>query len=278
MLAFVWLGFGLIAGSFTNVLILREGAGAFRGRSACPSCRTTLKALDLIPVLSWLFLRARCRACRMPISVQYPIVEILVGLGFVAVGIMPIALALKIIACLIVVLLVAIAVYDLYTMLMPNVWVWAWNALALMFTCVWLWFVGAPLEQYAIAFGWGVAVAAPLFALHFFSHGAWMGFGDVKFVLGMGFLLGPYGFLALFYAFVLGAVVGLLLVFLSSERGVWLRALVTPTMHSHAPAVKVTMKSEVPFGPFLILGTTLIWFGLFYAHTPLLTVFGALPW
>ena len=104
-----------------------------------------------------------------------------------------------------------------------------------------------------------------------------MGFGDVKYALGMGFLLGPYGFLALFYAFVSGAVVGLMLVLLSSPRFAHLKALVTPTVHTSEPLKKVTMKSEVPFGPFLVLGTTLIWFALLFAHMPLLTAFGALP-
>ncbi len=277
MLALVWLGFGLIIGSFTNVLILREGTDALKGRSACPLCGKKLEVRDLIPVLSWMFLRARCRACDAPISVQYPIVEMVVGLGFFAIGSTVMSLFLKLIACAMVVFLVAIAVYDLYHMLMPNAWVWAWNGLALMLTCVWLLQVGADYEQYVLALGWGIAVAAPLFALHFFSRGAWMGFGDVKFALGIGFLLGPYGFLALFYAFLSGAIIGLLLVFFSSERGASVRALVTPTQGSGESAQKVTMKSEVPFGPFLIFGTLLVWFALLHAHMPILSFLGGLP-
>lgn len=277
MSTLVWLGLGLIVGSFTNVLILREGFGALRGRSACASCKETLRARDLVPVLSWIFLRARCRTCSAPISVQYPLVEAAVGLGFYVVGGLLIPIYLKIIACAIIVLFVAIAVYDLYHMLMPNSWVWGWNVLAFLFTSVWLWYVGADVLQYAHTLWWGIAVALPLFALHFFSHGAWMGFGDVKFALGMGFLLGPYGFLALFYAFVTGAIAGLFLVFLSSPAGMRVRALVTPTGRSGEAGAKVTMKSEVPFGPFLILGTILVWFALLYAYLPLLTALGALP-
>lgn len=274
--AIIWLLIGLIAGSFTNVLILREGVGALWGRSACPSCNTTLKPRDLVPVLSWIFLRARCRTCHAPISVQYPLVELAVGIGFYVVGGLLLPLHLKIIACAIIVVLVAIAFYDLYHMLMPNAWVMAWNALALSFTFVWLAAVGAPLEQYLLAIGWGVAVAAPLFVLHFFSGGTWMGFGDVKFASGMGFLLGPYGFVALFYAFVSGAIVGLFLVFLSSSRGNYVRALVTPTQSADMHHAKVTMKSEVPFGPFLIASTLFIWFALFHAITPIFGIFGAL--
>ncbi len=274
--AIVWFLLGLIVGSFTNVLILRDGVGALWGRSACPSCNATLKPRDLVPVLSWVCLRARCRMCAAPISPQYPLVELAVGLGFYFVGGLFIPLHLKLIACAIVVLWVAIAVYDFYTMLMPNAWVWTWNALSLAFTFLWLAEVGAPLSMYVIGVGWGVAVAVPLFMLHLFSRGAWMGFGDVKFSLGMGFLLGPYGFLALLYAFVIGAVVGLALVFNSSPYAAKFRAIVTPTQYSVEPRAKVTMKSEVPFGPFLIVGTLLIWFALFYAYTPLLTFLGLL--
>lgn len=269
MLEFVWFLLGLIVGSFTNVLILREGLGAFRGRSICPSCKTTLRPYDLIPVLSWILLRARCRTCKASISIQYPLVEIAVGLGFFLVGGLFMPLYVKLVACAIIVLLVAIAIYDLYHMLMPNAWVWSWNALSLGFTFLWLAAVHAPLEQYFLALGWGIAVAAPLFALHFFSQGKWMGFGDVKFALGMGFLLGPYGFIAHFYAFVSGAIIGLLLIFFSSPYGKSLRAFVTPKARSREDAARVTMKSEVPFGPFLIFGTILIWLLLIYGHNPL---------
>lgn len=277
MSAFIWLGFGLIVGSFTNVLILRDGVGAFSGRSVCPSCGGRIKARDLIPVLSWLLLRARCRACSAPISVQYPLVETVVGLGFYVIGGLLMPLYLKLIACAIIVLWVSIAVYDLYHMLMPNAWVWGWNALAAIFTFLWLGAVGAPLEEYLSAVGWGIAVAAPLFALHFFSRGAWMGFGDVKFALGIGFLLGPYGFLALLYAFVSGAIVGLGLVFLSSPYVLTLLNRVTPKLYAGESPHKVTMKSEVPFGPFLVLSTAFIWFALFYAYMPALTFLGLLP-
>lgn len=82
---FVWL-FGLCVGSFLNVVVYRLPAGLSVSEprwSFCPRCRATLQPLDNIPVLSWLWLSAKCRYCRAPISAQYPLVEAATGLAFV---------------------------------------------------------------------------------------------------------------------------------------------------------------------------------------------------
>jgi leader peptidase (prepilin peptidase)/N-methyltransferase len=81
--AFVFL-FGLIIGSFLNVCILRipGGKSIVTPASACPGCGAPIKPYDNIPVLSWLLLRGKCRACRKPISAMYPAVELLTGLLF----------------------------------------------------------------------------------------------------------------------------------------------------------------------------------------------------
>src|SRR4051812_42460706 len=86
VLSFVFGIFGLIIGSFLNVLILRHGERSLGGRSACMSCGRTLKWFDLIPVFSWLALLGRCRTCKKKISVQYPIVEATTAILFAAVG------------------------------------------------------------------------------------------------------------------------------------------------------------------------------------------------
>jgi leader peptidase (prepilin peptidase)/N-methyltransferase len=80
---FVFL-FGLIIGSFLNVCILRipGGKSIVTPASACPGCGAPIKPYDNIPVLSWLLLRGKCRACRKPISAMYPAVELLTGLLF----------------------------------------------------------------------------------------------------------------------------------------------------------------------------------------------------
>ncbi len=88
--------FGLLMGSFANVLILRDNrlSTVWTGRSECPHCGRQLGVLDLVPVLSWLVLRGRCRSCRAPISWQYPLVELAMGImaylsvsiGYLALG------------------------------------------------------------------------------------------------------------------------------------------------------------------------------------------------
>ena len=78
-------GGGLIFGSFANVLIwrLKSGEKIVNSRSRCPHCRKQLKAIDLIPIGSFIFLRGRCRYCRQKISWQYPLVELVIGALFV---------------------------------------------------------------------------------------------------------------------------------------------------------------------------------------------------
>ena len=73
---------GILTGSFLNVCILRipEGRSFISGRSACPVCGRTLRALELVPVLSWLFLGGKCRWCRANISIQYPAVALGMGI------------------------------------------------------------------------------------------------------------------------------------------------------------------------------------------------------
>lgn len=84
---FIWL-LGLCVGSFLNVVIYRLPLGKSLWnpkRSFCPACGTTIRAMDNIPVVSWLLLGGRCRVCRVPISVQYPLIEAATGLVFVLV-------------------------------------------------------------------------------------------------------------------------------------------------------------------------------------------------
>ena len=77
---------GLALGSFLNVCIYRmpRGLSIVRPRSACPQCKTPIRAYDNIPLFSWLWLRARCRRCQTPISARYPAVELLTALLFLA--------------------------------------------------------------------------------------------------------------------------------------------------------------------------------------------------
>ena len=87
LLVLIALGMlGLCVGSFLNVVILRQGRQALSGRSVCTSCAETLAWYDMVPVASWIILRARCRACGSSISIQYPLVEAATGTLFGLVG------------------------------------------------------------------------------------------------------------------------------------------------------------------------------------------------
>jgi prepilin signal peptidase PulO-like enzyme (type II secretory pathway) len=269
--ALVWLGFGLIFGSFTNVLILRHGTRSLDGRSSCQHCGKTLAWYELIPVVSWIALKGKCSSCRKPISIQYPLVELAAGLSFLAFGFAPLPLIAQILGCVIAVLFIAVFVYDLYHMLMPDRWVWSFNAAALVFS-LYLLSIYAPQGDwmpYAWLFAAGPLVSLPLFLMWSVSRGAWMGFGDVKFALGIGWLLGVgYGYLALMYSFVIGAIVGVAILIPMPHIVKTLRSLGITRLGAGREGF--TMKSEVPFGPFLIIGTSIVWLALIYSYAPIL--------
>ena len=210
-------------------------------------CKKHLQWFDMVPLASWVALRGKCRYCGAKISIQYPLVEAATGIIFALIGgaglpllVIPFALAAA-------ALLVCIFVYDLYHTIIPDVWVWPFCILAFAFS-LFSTNYQLPTTNYLLA---GPAAASILFALWLVSRGAWMGFGDVKLALGMGWLLGfPAGIVAVFFGFVLGAATTVPLLMWGKLRA-----------GSHGG---LTMKSEVPFGPFLIASTCIIWFALLY--------------
>lgn len=256
-IALVFGAFGLIIGSFLNVLILRWGIRAITGRSSCSSCGRVLAWYELIPLLSWFLLYGRCRTCKARISLQYPLVEGGIAALFMLIGVAPLPILSILLAFPIVSLLVAIAVYDLRHTLIPDAWVYTLAVLSLLSQ-----FLLAPYEELNIPYVVlaGPLVALPLFALWFFSRGTWMGFGDVKLALAIGWLLlFSDGLLALFFAFSIGGLVGSVLLFFSSPAWRVLRKRFTPSQWSQREALAYTMKSEVPFGPFLVIATLIVW-------------------
>ncbi|HHE76459.1 MAG TPA: prepilin peptidase [Candidatus Parcubacteria bacterium] len=248
--------FGLAVGSFLNCVIYRlEAEKSFlKGRSFCPYCRRQLQWYDLIPVFSYLFLRGRCRYCGKKISIQYPLVEMSAGIVFLLIFrfYQPFSLLNLISAqalsylflVLIFSLLIIIFVYDLKHYIIPDKIIYPAIAVVALFN---LQFVAADNFSLFSLRGLffksllaGAVGAAFFFALWFFSRGRWMGFGDVKLAFLIGFFLGPFkSFIALFLAFFIGAVVGVVLI----------------------AAKRKTLKSQVPFGPFLVIGTfiALLW-------------------
>lgn len=272
----VFGAFGLIIGSFLNVLVIRWGVRTLGGRSACMSCGAIIRWYDNIPVLSWIFLFGRCRRCGARISLQYPIVELLTGALFAFIGGVPgLPLWQLALFCVIAATLVAIALYDLRHTLIPDAWVYVFDALAVLaMGPLLLRDPALSLPLYALS---GPLAAFPLFGLWAVSRGRWMGFGDVKLALGIGWLLGPLlGVFAVFFAFVIGAVISVPLLALSSERWKRFAARFTPTPNSPSSAWGFTMKSEIPFGPFLIASCIILWLSILFGLDPL-AVIGLMP-
>lgn len=258
----IWGLFGLILGSFANVVILRYGKESIGGRSRCPACGKELSWLDLIPLVSYLALGGKCRACKERISLQYPLVEACTGGLFFLVGISNIALPLRLLAIAILFFLLCILVYDLRHMLIPDRWSYAFSALALVYGIYAAFLADTSLLFALLA---GPLIALPLGALWFFSHGAWMGLGDVKIAFGIGWLLGiVHGFTVLSLSFVIGAIVGVC-VLLPLPWYARMLAKVGITRF-HEGTNGFTMHSEVPFGPFLILALCIVWLPALYGY------------
>ena len=236
---------GTILGSFINALAFRHNTGkSMWGRSGCTTCGMTLMARDLVPVASFLFLRGRCRGCSARISTQYPIVEVLAGVIAVLSYAQTSAPILFVLSMGFFMVLLFIAVYDLRHTIIPDQFVYTAGVLALLFHSI--------DESGALSFpdlsyiASGLIFALPLVLIWLFSKGKAMGLGDGKLMCAIGFFLGfNLGLSAFLFSFWIGAVVGVAL--LLSAR-------------AHNGGRQVTMKSEVPFGPFLVLGTAIAYF------------------
>ncbi len=245
MIWFIIFLFGLLIGSFLNCLIYRleNDQDFIKGRSYCPHCRKFINFYDLIPILSFLWLRGRCRNCSQKISFQYPLVELATGLIFVLIfqrgdlglwGILETTYLLAIFS-----LLMVIFVYDLKHYLIPDSAIFTAIGLSLIWVISQTLTNRLTLVDFSFFLLSGIAAAGFFLVFFLLSQGTWLGFGDVKMALFMGLFLGyPEIIVALFSSFTIGAIIGLIMVLLKKKE----------------------MKSEVPFGPFLILGTTLAFF------------------
>lgn len=243
---------GLCVGSFVNVVIYRtlHGMSPYKGRSICDNCKRQLTWYENIPLVSYVVLGGKCRTCKKQIDWSYPVVEFATGLLFLwwaSLG---------------------VAFFRLSTFphlyLQPAFWLVVGIILVLVFFVDWLYgiipdFAVATLglltlgyRVYLVTTGvmqasdfWlsvlaGLVSGLFFLALYLGTRGKGMGFGDVKFSVVMGFLLGyPKAIVGFFVSFLIGAVVGVgVLLYKKKMRG-----------------------QRVPFGPFLILGLViaLVW-------------------
>ena len=244
---FIAFVFGAVIGSFLNVVSLRFNTGlGLNGRSMCMSCGKTLTWKELVPILSFLIQKGRCAKCHAKISWQYPAVEAVTGVlfaliawNFVESGIswphFISALIYLIASCI----LVVIAAYDIRHKIIPDSLSYSFSALALASVFFGgVSFVHAPHLWTLLA---GPILALPFALLWIVSKGKWIGLGDAKLVLGIGWLLGMNGGVnALILAFWTGAAVSVL----------WMYVM----------AGKFKRRTEIPFGPYLIIGMFIVLF------------------
>jgi len=247
---------GTIIGSFLNVVIYRYNSGeTVGGRSKCLICSKPLSAFELVPVFSYLLLLGRCKGCSSKISIQYPLVEIFTGLSFLAIFLhlqktflladINFILHFIILAAIFSILIV-IFVYDLKHKIIPDGLVYAFTIISLVFLFIqnspsYLFQMPGILDLLA-----GPIFFIPFFLLWYLSKGTWIGLGDGKLVVGIGWFLGIIGGLsALVISFWIGAIVGILILLISRLK---------------QRSRNITMKTEIPFAPFLIIGTILEFF------------------
>lgn len=204
---------GLIVGSFVNVVAYRfpRGEGFVLGRSHCLHCKRALHWYELVPLVSYLFLRGRCRICRQMISWRYPLVELVSGfIWLLAPGWLAIVLAE---------LFLILALIDFDHLIIPD-------SLLICFLVL-LPFV--PTVRWS-SLWCAIGLAGFFFLLWHFSKGRWIGFGDVKLMGVLGLVFGFPGSLLIVYgAILMGGALGAIL-------------LVTR---------RATLKTQVPFGTFL---------------------------
>ncbi|HEY4505353.1 MAG TPA: prepilin peptidase [Candidatus Paceibacterota bacterium] len=258
--------FGAFVGSFINVVSLRYNTGlsSSRGRSKCFVCATKLKWYELIPILSFFFLRGKCRTCKSKISWQYVTVEVLTGLIFMGIVLrivrlwptyslfeygMLYSVLFSIYYAFIFSLLLVITIYDIRHKIIPNKLVY--------------WFIGLGFLKLLLFVYCRYAIHSPLTTMDFFdlfapfalfipfallwflSDGKWIGLGDAKLVFGIGALLGfTFGVGAVVLAFWVGAF--------------WSICLLLYSRLNKRRGGKVGLRTEVPFAPFLVLATIFV--------------------
>ena len=232
---------GLIVGSFVNVVICRlpRSQSVVKGRSKCPDCGKRLAWYDLIPIVSFLVLKRRCRNCKVPISWTYPLIELYSGLVFLVSYQLfsPDGLVNWLFIVFVLELFLILGLIDLRHLILPD------SLLIVL--------LGGSLSVLAISklfdiyLGWPMSVASSfigaailfsvLFVMWLLSKGQWLGFGDVKLAGIIGLIFGFWGGLAILYAaVVLGALLGLVLLL------------------TH----RANLKTKLPLGTFICLSAT----------------------
>lgn len=252
---------GLAIGSFLNVLIDRlPQEELITGRSHCDHCKKDLAWYDLMPILSYVYLGARCRYCGKKLSFSYPLVEAITGVMFVFVvmrGLGPtspdlvgvrgvkdiggelLSIHTQTLALLALLGILSCGIVIFFSDLKYQVIPDSIEVSLFAFSFLFLITEGVTPKVFLVQVVAAFVVTLPILLLFLLTKGKAMGFGDVKLSFNIGFLLGIMGGLAALYiGFITGAIVGLALIFLGKKK----------------------LKSKIAFGPFLIIGLILMLF------------------
>lgn len=232
--------FGTIIGSFLNVLILRlPQEETLNGHSHCVHCKHPLNALDLVPLFSFISLAGKCRYCKKPISKRYFLIELvtalLFSLSFLIVAPFDLITALIFLKyCIVSSIMIVVFMIDLENFLILDSVVF-FSAVKLLIINLVIDYVSKARWADSLTFN-GILAASGLYlffaTIHYISKGRWMGFGDVKFAIVLGLAtVFPNIIITLFLSFLIGTVVGLVLLGLRLKH----------------------LSSEVPFGTFLAI-------------------------
>lgn len=253
---------GLCLGSFVNMLVYRTAikynlskfptnkkkeinkfqiSNFNKKRSFCDFCGRQLRWYENVPVLSWFLQRGKTRCCKKKLPLAYPITEILMGILFLInfeisrFHFVSLEMTMAyLISFIIIVFLIFSAAFDLKYMILPDFSTGILVVCGIIMIIIEGRHIGLPVQNIGI----GLLVSAFFLFLHWITKGKGMGMGDVKFVFFMGLLLGwQRTIVALYTAFIVGAIVGIFLMAIK----------------------KIKRKTEIPFGPFLILGTFVGW-------------------
>lgn len=246
---------GLCLGSFVNALVWRlhqnsktkskNKLSIINGRSICVNCKHKLSALDLAPVFSWIFLRGKCRYCKKPISIQYPLIEIITAILFVlsyyfwSYGFKGLSILQFVFWLIILTNLIALALYDLKWYILPTKLIY-WTFLFELFYLVTRLVIGKDFQLLLGSIIGFVILGGLFYFLFQISQGNWIGGGDIRLGGLLGFLVG-------------GPLAAILLLFGSSLLGT-IYAL--PFLASG----KYKGSTKVPFGPFLIISAFIVFF------------------
>jgi leader peptidase (prepilin peptidase) / N-methyltransferase len=231
---------GLIFGSFGTVAAYRipRRETIVSGRSKCPNCGRQIRAVENIPVVSYIALRGKCPGCGASISIRYPLIELATGILF-ALSVVKFEVSFTaVVYAAFFWVLVVLTVIDLEYKLLPN------RIVIPAFIVGWIGLIAAALIDGETAWLRSAALGAAIFGGFFFIvafiYPAGMGMGDVKLAFVLGSFVGYAGgvgsvLVGMFLSFLLGGVIGILAMRFSGKG----------------------RKTQIPFGPFLALGSVL---------------------